>query len=292
MTTERSGKQTDAPGLFHAGTALVATILFLICWRAGYAMHFFGWRPLWRFIETFRLLLGWLGLSAIVLSMIYSARRLNWISWGSLRFWMKVHVWLGLIGPALIEIHGYGKNYGVAGWSDLLMWLVALSGFVGLYLRSFLAEDLKLRRDQIADLQGHIQDLNFRLAEHRVRLLEVQEQIADVGKRTQVADHERKAQRGELARNPRALLRVGRDYLAYLSEARALRRRFRRSLDDERRATRLVARHTRLTLDLEIRSRTSGFMNELLVLWRLVHVPLTMAFVMTCLVHLWAIWRY
>ena len=164
MTTTRPGKRTDSPGLFHAGTALIATVLFLILWRAGYAMHFFGWRPLWRFIETFRLLLGWLGLSAIVLSMIYSARRLNWISWGSLRFWMKAHVWLGLIGPALVEIHGYGKNYGVAGWSDLLMWLVALSGFVGLYIRGFLAEDLKLRSDQIADLQGHIHDLNDRLA--------------------------------------------------------------------------------------------------------------------------------
>ena len=213
---------------FNAWTALCLTLFFLVGWRVFYAYHFFGIRPVWIFIEDVTLDAGILGTIAIVLSMTFSLRRRNWIRLGSTRFWMKTHTTLGLAGPALIEIHGYGKNYGIAGWSDLLMWTVALSGFVGLYLRGYLSEDLKFRRERILDFHGRIEELRRGLAEQRLALQELQEEITGMSARTGVSAHEAQFQKGHLARNPGAILRFTGDYLRYLWQTRRLRRRWRR----------------------------------------------------------------
>jgi hypothetical protein len=224
--------------------------------------------------------------------MAFSLKRKNWIRFGSTRFWMKAHVILGLVGPVLIEIHGYGKNYGIAGWSALLMWVVALSGFIGLYLRGYLNEDLKFRRERIIDFHRRIEELRRGLEEKRLALQRLQEEIIGVSVSTGVSAHEAQLGKGQLARNPGEIFRFTRDYLRYIWQTRLLRRRWRRTLRYERDLTRMIARHTEMTLDLEIRSRTSGFVNELFALWRLVHIPMTTAFALTLLIHLWAVWSY
>jgi hypothetical protein len=229
---------------------------------------------------------------AILASLLYALRPWSRFRWSSKHRWLQAHTFFGLIGPVLIEIHGYGKDYGLANWAVVLMWTVALSGFVGLYLRSYLAEDVKSRQAQALELQSRIEGLHLQLAEHRVQLLEVQEQIAGACVRTGVAEHEKRFERGQVSRNPRAALRLIRDYLAYLSQARQIRRRWRLSLSQERRLTRLVSRQALLSLDIETRARTSGIMDDLFGLWRLIHTPLTIAFVITALAHLWAVWRY
>jgi hypothetical protein len=288
----RKAETISALKPFNAGTSLVLTLSFLIIWRVFYACHFFRIRPIWIFIEDVTLWAGILGTLAIVFSMTFYLKRKNWIRFGSTRFWMKTHVVLGLAGPVLIEIHGYGKNYGIAGWAALLMWIVALSGFVGLYLRGFLTEDLKFRRERILEFHGRIEELHWGLAEQRVVLLELQEEITGMSVSTGVSAHEAQLQKGQLARNPGAIFRFTGDYLRYLRQTYLLRRRWLNNLRYERNLTRMIARHTSMTLDLEIRSRTSGFVNELFALWRLVHIPMTTAFVITLLIHLWAVWNY
>ena len=277
---------------FNAWTALCLTLLFLITWRVLYAYHFFKIRPVWLFLESVTLWAGILGTLAIVLSMTFYLRRKNWIRFGSNRFWMKTHVILGLAGPVLIEIHGYGKNYGIAGWSALLMWMVALSGFIGLYLRGYLSDDLKFRREQISVFHRRIEELRRGLTEKRLVLQGLQEEITGMSVSTGVSAHEAQLERGQLARNPSAIFRFTGDYFRYLWQTRLLRRRWRRALRYERTVTRMITRHTTMTLDLEIRSRTSGFVNELFALWRLVHIPMTTAFAITLLIHLWSVWRY
>jgi hypothetical protein len=289
---QRKDQAVSALKPFNAGTALWLTLLFLITWRVCYAYHFFRIRPVWLFLEAATLWAGILGTLAIVLSMAFSLKRKHWLRFGSARFWMKTHVVLGLVGPVLIEIHGYGKNYGLAGWSALLMWAVALSGFVGLYLRGYLNEDLKFRRERILEFHGRIEELRHGLTEKRLALQQLQAEITGMSVSTGVSAHELQLQKGQLARNPGAVFRYTGDYLRYLWQTRLLRRRWRRALRYERNLTQMIARHTTITLDLEIRSRTSGFVNELFALWRLIHIPITTAFVITLLIHLWAVWRY
>ncbi len=288
------GKPVVASALkpFNASTSLVLTLLFLVLWRFFYTRHFFGIRPVWLFIEDTTLAAGILGTLFMALSMGISLKRRELIRVGSVRFWMRTHLTLGLVGPALIELHGYGKNYGIAGWADLLMWTVALSGFVGMNLRGYLTEELKFRRGKLDAFKLQIDGQRDELEGKRTALAGLHAEIAGLGSHTGVAAHELQLGKGQLARDPKAIVRCTGDYLRYLWQTHLLRRRWRRTLRAERTLARMVARHTNMTLDLEIRSRTTGFVNELFTLWRLIHIPLTTSFVIALLVHLFTVWRY
>ena len=277
---------------FNAKMYFWMFLIFLIFWRVGYAMHFFECHPLWVFIQTVSLWFGVLGCGAIILSMTYSLRRMDWINWGSKKFWLKVHVVLGLIGPVMIEIHGYGKNFGIAGWSSVLMWAAALSGFAGLYLRSCLAEDITEQRGERAALQTRIDELRFQLAEQRVNQLEIHECIQDACTRTGVLEHEKQIGQVRLSGKPLLIFTLIRDYGGYIRIVRGLKRRLARAVSQERRLTRLLNLQTRISLDIETKARTSGFVSELFSLWRLIHSPLSAAFAVTALAHVWAVWRY
>jgi hypothetical protein len=277
---------------FNAKAYFWMFLLFLISWRVGYAMHFFRYRPVWVFIQAVSLWFGILGTGAIILSMTYSLRRMDWIRWGSKRFWLNVHVLLGLIGPVMIEIHGYGKNFGIAGWSSILMWAAALSGFAGLYLKSCLAEDITEQRAERAALQKRIDELRFQLAEQRVNMLEIHECIEDACTRTGVVEHEKQFVQARLPGKHRLVFKLIMDYVGYLRIVRRLKRRLARSISQERRLTRLLNLQSRTSLDIETKARTSGFVMELFSLWRLIHSPLSAAFAVTVLVHIWAVWRY
>ncbi len=277
---------------FNAKAYFWMIVLFFILWRVGYAMHFFACRPVWVFIQAVSLWFGILGTGAIILSMTYSLRRMDWIRWGAKKFWLKVHVVLGLIGPIMIEIHGYGKNFGIAGWSSILMWAAALSGFAGLYLRSCLAEDITEQRGERAALQKRIDELRFQLAEHRVNQLEIHECIEDACTRTGVLEHEKQFGQVRLSGKHQLVFKLIRDYGGYLWIVRGLKRRLARAISRERRLTRLLNLQTRISLDIETKARTSGFVSELFSLWRLIHSPLSAAFAVTALAHVWAVWRY
>lgn len=277
---------------FTAKTYFWMFLLFLLFWQVGYSMHFFGFRPIWVFIQRVSLWSGILGAGAIILCMAFSLQRLNWLRFGSKKFWLKVHVVLGLVGPVMIEIHGYGKNFGIAGWSSLLMWAAALSGFTGLYLRSCLAEDIAEQLAERSALQKRIDELRFQLAEQRVNQLEVHECIDDACTRTGVQEHERKFVQVRLSGKYRMIFKLIGDYGDYLRIMRRLKRRLARAISQERRLTKLLNLQTLTSLDIETKARTSGFVMELFTLWRLIHSPLSAAFAITALVHVWSIWRY
>ena len=267
-------------------------LLLLFFWRVGYAMHFFGLRPVWVFIQSVSLWFGILGIAAIIFSMAFSLQRMKWVPWGSKKFWLKVHVVLGLVGPVMIEIHGYGKSFGIAGWSSILMWAAALSGFTGLYLKSCMAEDITEQRAERASLQQRIDELRFQLAEQRVNQLEIHECIDDACTRTGVLEHEKQSGQIRLAGKYHLVFKLLKDFGGYLWIVRRLKRRLARSISQERKLTRLLNLQTRISLDIETKARTSGLVVELFSLWRLIHSPLSAAFAVTVLVHVWAVWRF
>ncbi len=278
--------------IFNAKAYFWMFLLFLVFWRVGYVLHFFQLRPVWVFIQAASFWFGLLGTAAIILSMGISLQRMNVIRWGTKKFWLKFHVVLGLVGPVMIEIHGYGKNFGIAGWSSTLMWATALSGFAGLYLKSCLAEDITEQRAERVSLQKRIDELRFELAEQRVNQLEIHECIEDACARTGVLEHEKQITKVQLAGKYQQLFKLIKDYGEYLWYVRSLKRRLTSSISRERELTRLLNLQSRTTLDIETKARTSGFFAELFSLWRLIHSPLSAAFAVTLLVHIWAVWRY
>jgi len=109
--------------------------------------------------------LGILGLSAMLLLLLYPARKRGWIpGFGPIRTWFHVHMALGIIGPTLVLIHSNFElgslNSSVALGSALI---VGSSGYIGRFAYSRIHFGLTGQRTRFADLRE-------RLELHRGRL--------------------------------------------------------------------------------------------------------------------------
>ena len=82
------------------------------------------------------LVFGVAGSLMMTLMLLYSVRkRAKYASrWGSLRQWLNLHIYLGIMGPLLIVLHTSFKVHGLVALSFWSMVGVALSGFFGRYL--------------------------------------------------------------------------------------------------------------------------------------------------------------
>lgn len=276
----------------HPWKALLSTLLFLVLWRVGYAFQFCNYRPLWVFIHTTRIWTGVLGALCIVLSMSYSLNRRKVLRWGSVRFWLGLHTVLGLAGPVLIELHSYGKSYGVAGLAMILMWIVSLSGFAGLYLRGGLTRTIEEHQERRRQLESEIERLRFRLAEHRVNTIEVHEVIEEACARTHVDRHEKQIAEAALRKNPSGVFSLLKDYFSYFIIIQKLKSRLSAAYKMERRLAEMQRDHYRLLLEIERASRTAHMADQLFSLWRLIHFPLTITFFIAAGIHVWAVWRF
>lgn len=96
--------------------------------------------------------LGILGVVLFLLIFLYPLRKkIPWLARkGTATHWLDFHVVLGMTAPVLIAFHASFKFHGIAGMAFWIMFLVAVSGFVGRYLyaqipRSINAAELSLR---------------------------------------------------------------------------------------------------------------------------------------------------
>lgn len=88
--------------------------------------------------------LGIIGTALVVISQFYSLRKREMaIQKGSIKTWLKLHAYFGLLGPLLVLLHAglpfefkFAElfNAGTAGLSTYLMIIVVVSGFIGRYL--------------------------------------------------------------------------------------------------------------------------------------------------------------
>jgi thioredoxin reductase/formate hydrogenlyase subunit 6/NADH:ubiquinone oxidoreductase subunit I len=80
--------------------------------------------------------LGYIGAGAMLASVLYSLRtrvkRFN--GWGSQTGWLSTHIWLGLVGPALVTYHSTLKMDRWASIACILMWGVVATGAVRRYI--------------------------------------------------------------------------------------------------------------------------------------------------------------
>ena len=77
--------------------------------------------------------LGIVGFVLILATQLaYSLRkRTTDRAWGPLHVWMRVHVFTGIVGPALVLLHAPTRLGGLAGWATIATMIVAVSGLVG-----------------------------------------------------------------------------------------------------------------------------------------------------------------
>ncbi len=81
--------------------------------------------------------LGIVGTSMVIIGVVlYSSRKRIRALWplGKLTFWLEFHIFLCLVGPALIVYHSTFKSGGIAGISLWTMLTVVGSGLVGRFL--------------------------------------------------------------------------------------------------------------------------------------------------------------
>ena len=161
----RTARGADAPHAGHARSPVSGFAAFAFAGLLA-GILFAGWCDRDEGYLTPDAGLGyWLGIagaSAMLLLLIYplrkrmpSLRRL-----GSVTGWFRLHMILGLVGPALILFHCNFKlgslNSNVALFSMLT---VAASGLVGRYLYARIHLGLYGRRAQIDDLLGDVREL-------------------------------------------------------------------------------------------------------------------------------------
>jgi hypothetical protein len=129
----------------------------------GYAPAHRMLRPSGPFGQTF----GVVGVVLILVPFLYLMRkrfvRRQWA--GSIRGWLEVHLFCGIVGPVLVTFHTAFKFNGIVSAAYWSMMLVALSGFVGRYLYVRSPRTIKGTELTRAELDGRAEDL---LAELRV----------------------------------------------------------------------------------------------------------------------------
>lgn len=81
-------------------------------------------------------LLGIVGfLLMLATETLYSVRkRVRGRAWGPMRTWLRVHIFMGIVGSYMVLLHGSWVVGGLAGWTTLATVVVVASGFVGRYL--------------------------------------------------------------------------------------------------------------------------------------------------------------
>jgi hypothetical protein len=109
--------------------------------------------------------LGVAGIAMLVIPVIYAVRK-RWrrlARAGSMRAWLEIHIFCGIVGPALVTLHTAFRFNGlisVAYWS---MMAVMLSGFVGRHLYVRMPRTIRGVELSHEDIRGRIQDLTDQL---------------------------------------------------------------------------------------------------------------------------------
>ncbi len=200
---------------------------------------------------------GIVGLGLICVTLIYAIRKKLRPKGGNLKIWLEVHIFCGIVGPALITLHTSFKFNGlisVAYWS---MVVVVLSGFVGRYLYVRIPKTLRGVELSAADLEA--------------RAAEIRETLFSAG--LPAAELSRLEGRGRAGKPPALLPGLLFGDLSGWLRSRRLAHRLRAAGA----APELVAETVGLVAEREALQRRIGLLGrtkKLFDLWHVLHKPL------------------
>ncbi len=238
--------------------------------------------------------LGIYGSTVMLLMLIYSLRkRFRFPGWfGSIPFWFRSHMLMGVAGPVLILFHANvtlgALNSNVALFTMLT---VACSGVVGRYLYRKVHSNLSGHKGRIRELLAEAASLKKQLGDEFLGAHRVVDELNAFGQRFE-------------ARSPRRLLssllfRVHLSFSARFARARLIaeaRRVVRREIGwsrrEQRRRLARITELVRLYFDAVLRAAEYTVYERLFALWHFLHLPLFVIMIMAGVVHVWAVHRY
>lgn len=110
---------------------------------------------------------GIIGSSLILLLFIYSGRKrqIPGMRWGKIRYWLNIHIFLGIMGPLLITLHSAWKLHGIVVVSYYSMLAVMFSGVFGRYIYIQIPRDEAGHELAMGQIDERYNKLNKTLAE-------------------------------------------------------------------------------------------------------------------------------
>jgi hypothetical protein len=168
---------------FAVSIAVVLVTLFALDGRAyystplttrGYATAHRILRPSGPVGQTY----GVIGTVLMLVPFVYMARKRikKFSAAGSARTWLEIHLFCGIVGPALVTLHTSFKFNGIISAAYWSMVVVVLSGFLGRYLYVRIPRSIRGNEFTRAELDAQAQELKEELA----RTLSSPEVMADI----------------------------------------------------------------------------------------------------------------
>jgi hypothetical protein len=129
-------------------------------------------------------MVGWIGSSCFVIMMLYSVRkRFKFMTdVGPIRYWLDIHMFLGILGTVLVTAHSTYKFGGIVSLSYWSAVLVAVSGFLGRYLYVHIPRTVSGNEMVAEQLDKYMEKITAELAKFSTgtRLSELVEAAAPV----------------------------------------------------------------------------------------------------------------
>ncbi|MDO8142568.1 MAG: hypothetical protein Q6358_13795, partial [Candidatus Brocadiales bacterium] len=103
--------------------------------------------------ERLHHLVGTIGASLILISVVYSLRRRKiLLKSGNLKHWLTAHEWLAIVGTGLVFIHGGFYGHAVVPLITTgVMFVTVVSGLTGRYLYLHVSKELMSRKKEMEE---------------------------------------------------------------------------------------------------------------------------------------------
>lgn len=237
--------------------------------------------------------IGIVGTALVVLSLGYSIKkRTRLIQAGKTKVWLDAHAYLGLIGPALIELHSGPSFDGVGGAARMMMWLVVLSGIAGKFLYNLIPRAMLEGVETSTALLDEKHILDHDIAALEQRRQQVAHQVQDVGLLAMLAGHRPARTNAGVFTNWNTFRDMLRFNYFYFKDLATSQREIQKQYRIEQ--TNLSQLYARLFQRISLERRLAWLMvtDEAIRLWRLMHIPPCILLVILTAAHGWTLLYY
>jgi hypothetical protein len=240
--------------------------------------------------------LGIVGTTLMALLLLYPARKRAraFRNLGPIRYWFRVHMILGIIGPILVVFH---CNFSLGSFNSQTVLfstlIVSFSGFFGRYFYARIHHGLYGHKASLEELQRDFVEIRDKGSVFSQFLPMIIEELARV-------------ERPLLAPNGKLEAGIGAAMLTGVTTRWAnlrIRMKLRHALDEAAKTSPIVARE-RLRLEANSRRYAAGRLEKLrrfaqflmferlFSIWHVVHYPLFVVLVVAVIVHIVAVHMY